>query len=97
MSKEVTTKTNMVVVKVVKTLRVILVLVLMLGLTYGLSKLSVQITGKKTVEQYCSVAYQHDVEQYKTCKELNTVQLIDKLKEEASKKYEVPDLNALKF
>ena len=51
MSKEVTTKTNMVVVKVVKTLRVIFVLVLMLGLTYGLSKLSVQITGKKTVEQ----------------------------------------------
>lgn len=95
MSKEGTT--NTVVIKVVKTLRVIFVLVLMLGLTYGLSKLSVQITGKKTVEQYCSVAYQHDVEQYKTCKELNTVQLIDKLKEEANKKYEVPNIGELKF
>ena len=97
MSKEVTTKTNMVVVKVLKTLRVIFVLVLMLGLTYGLSKLSVQITGKKTVEQYCSIAYQHDVEQYKTCKELNIVQLVDKLKEEANKKYEVPNIGELKF
>lgn len=95
MSKEGTT--NTVVIKVVKTLRVIFILGLMFGLTYGLSKLSVQITGKKTVEQYCSIAYQHDVEQYKQCKELNIVQLVDKLKEEANKKYEVPNIGELKF
>ena len=83
--------------KLFKTIKIVFILCLLFGLTYGLSKLNMEFTGKKEVEQYCSVAYQHDVEQYKTCKELNTVQLIDKLKEEAGKKYEVPNLSNLKF
>lgn len=74
-----------------------IIITLGIGLIYGIGKATIHVVGKTTVEEYCSVAYQNSVDEYKTCKDLNVVQLINKLKDEAAKRHEVPDLSALKF
>ena len=83
--------------KVARLIVVLLVSVLITGIGFGTNQLSINLIGKQTVEEYCSVAYQNSVNEYKECKKLNTIQLIDKLKEEANKAYDVPKIAELKF
>ena len=83
--------------KVRKVLTVLVVLALLTGTVYAISTVSINVIGRKPVEQYCSTAYQHSVDEYKACKKLNAIQLIDSLKQDIGNKYEVPDLKELKF
>lgn len=75
----------------------ILVLTLLTGMVYAISTVSVNVVGRKPVEEYCSTAYQHNVDEYKACKKLNAIQLINTLKDETNNKYEVPNLKELKI
>lgn len=51
---------------------------------------------KTVVEPYCAVRYEHNVVEYKQCKGLNPQELIEKLTDEATKTYDVPNLPILK-
>lgn len=83
--------------RLIRIIGILFIIAIIILLFCGIEKLTIEFTGRKTVEEYCSVAYQNSVDEYKTCKELNMVQLINKLKEETAKRHEVPDLSALKF
>ena len=83
--------------RLIRIIGILFITAIIILLFCGIEKLTIEFTGRKTVEEYCSVAYQNNVDEYKTCKELNMVQLINKLKEEANKKYEVPNIGELKF
>lgn len=61
-----------------------LLIVLLLG-TLGLD-IYKTFEDKKTVEMFCSIKYQNDVESYKSCKKLSTKKLILKLKDEENNK-----------
>ena len=78
-------------------IRVILILLIIGLLVFGMTKLSLNIIGKSTVENYCSTAYHNNVDEYKKCGEMNTIELIDSLKEKESKRHEIPNLPTLKF
>ena len=55
-----------------------------------------EIKNKNTVENFCSIKYQHDVETYKNCKEMNLRNLVIKLtKEEQGKGNQIVPLTVI--
>lgn len=71
------------------------ILILAIVLICGFVSISINIKGIKTVEKFCSIKHQHNVEEYKVCKKLGTNDLIIKLTKEEQNKYEslVPLIN----
>lgn len=78
-------------------IRVILILLVLGLLVFGMTKLSLNIIGKSTVEGYCSTAYHNNVDEYKQCRKLNTIELINTLRAAEAKRHEIPNLPTLKF
>ena len=62
--------------------------ILIIILIIGFVSISINIKGIKTVEKFCSIKHQHNVEEYKVCKKLSTNDLIIKLTKEEQNKYE---------
>ena len=76
-----------------KIFNIIFVLLVVSTLTLSIKE---EIRNKNTVENFCSIKHQHDVETYKSCKEMDLKNLVIKLtKEEQEKDNQIVPLTVI--
>lgn len=67
-----------------KIFNIMFVLLVVSTLTLSIKE---EIKNKNTVENFCSIKHQHDVETYKSCKEMSLRNLVIKLTKEEQEKH----------
>lgn len=88
MKTTITNGTN--VVK--KTLRVIILLLVITGITKTIGIYQGYMDNKNFVEPYCAAKYQHNVDEYKACKVLSPTKVLQNLKDNTANACELESI-----
>lgn len=78
-----------------KSVRTIVTIGILAGTFFGYGFYQEQMDRKNYVEPYCAAKHSHNVEEYKACKVLSPVKVLQNLKETANVVSEVVDLPTL--
>ena len=78
-----------------KTLRVLISILVLAGILEGINLYQKHLEMVKYVEPYCATKYQHNVDEYKACKVLSPVKILQNLKEKDTLVTEVINLPTL--
>lgn len=86
------TKTQKLGIILKRAIKLTILLGLIILVNKGVNLYQEKMDIKNYVEPYCAVKYVHDVDEYKSCKELKPIQLIQNLKDNVNNVSEVPNL-----
>jgi len=77
--------------------KIIFSTILISGIVFGINQYQNIMDKKNYVEPYCAAKYQHNVDDYKTCKVMTPTQILTDLKDKSNIISEVVDLPTIKM